>query len=380
MSSLKIGFVLDDTLDTPDGVQQYILTLGTWLSAQGHEVHYLVGQTERTDIPHVHSLGKNVRVKFNGNRMSTPLPASKRAIRRVLAQEKFDVLHVQIPYSPFLAQRVILAAPASTVVVGTFHIAPQSGAVSLANRLLGYMLRPSLKRFDAIFSVSQAAADFAGSAFGIKTTVLPNVVNAGMFAKAAPMPLAAEVPTIMFLGRLVPRKGCQVLLRALTILRSKNPEFKFQAIICGKGPLRESLEAYTAGHRLNDSVRFSGFIDDATKARYLKSADIAVFPSTGGESFGIVLLEAMAAGHPVVLGADNPGYATVLRPSPNSLFPVNDPAALADKLAGLLRNQTTADSIRNWQQQYVLQFDVAVVGRRLLARYRELLRQKHIMR
>src|SRR4051812_47082988 len=91
----KIGFVLDDGLDKPDGVQQYILTLGAWLSEQGHEVHYLVGQTNRTDIKNVHSLSKNIRVQFNGNRMSIPLPTSSRKLRSFLRAEHFDILHIQ---------------------------------------------------------------------------------------------------------------------------------------------------------------------------------------------------------------------------------------------------------------------------------------------
>src|ERR1039458_8447904 len=107
MKSLKVGFVLDDSLDKTDGVQQYILSLGSWLKQQGHDVHYLVGETVRTDIPNVHSLSRNINARFNSNRMSTPLPASPARIRKLLEDVQFDVLHVQIPYSPFLAQQII---------------------------------------------------------------------------------------------------------------------------------------------------------------------------------------------------------------------------------------------------------------------------------
>src|SRR5579875_4032120 len=100
---MKIGMVLDDTLDTPDGVQQYVLQVGRWLSAQGHDVHYLVGATTRTDIPNIHSLSRNKQVRFNGNRMSMPLPASRKKLKQFLRTEQFDVLHVQVPYSPFMA-------------------------------------------------------------------------------------------------------------------------------------------------------------------------------------------------------------------------------------------------------------------------------------
>src|SRR6185369_17609889 len=92
---MKIGLVLDDTLDTPDGVQQYVVRVGSWLAAHGHDVHYLVGHTTRHDVQNVHSLSRNLRVKFNGNRMSMPLPASPRRLRAFFATQKFDVLHVQ---------------------------------------------------------------------------------------------------------------------------------------------------------------------------------------------------------------------------------------------------------------------------------------------
>ncbi|HSH18215.1 MAG TPA: glycosyltransferase family 4 protein [Candidatus Saccharimonadales bacterium] len=379
MKRVKVGFVLDDTLDSPDGVQQYVLTLGAWLAGQGHDVHYLVGQTSRTDIANVHALSRNIKVQFNGNRMSTPLPASRRRIRGLLAAEQFDVLHVQIPYSPFMAHKVIMAAPATTAVVGTFHIAPHSAMVRIANRLLAMALRRSLRRFDSIFSVSSAAAAFARSAYGIETSILPNVVRAEHFRTAQSLPELSGRPTIVFLGRLVPRKGCQVLLEAIRGLKD-NPAFSStQVIVCGKGPLRDQLESYVGQHGLREQVRFVGFVDDAAKARYLKSADIAVFPSTGGESFGIVLIEAMAAEHPVVLGADNEGYRTVLGAHPELLFARSSPLALQKALCDFLSDAVARRQALAWQQTAVRQYDVAMVGRRLVNRYEEVLRRARNM-
>jgi phosphatidyl-myo-inositol alpha-mannosyltransferase len=129
---MKIAFALDDTLDTPDGVQQYVLSLGSWLAAQGHNVHYLVGNTTRNDVTNVHPLSRNWKVRFNGNRMSIPLPVSRHKLRAFLAEQQFDVLHVQVPYSPFLAGQLMRAAPASTAIIGTFHILPYSRMVTFA--------------------------------------------------------------------------------------------------------------------------------------------------------------------------------------------------------------------------------------------------------
>lgn len=376
MGKLRIGFVLDDTLDTPDGVQQYVLALGEWLSAAGHEVHYLVGHTERTDIPHVHSLGRNVKVQFNGNRMSTPLPANAKRLRELLKREKFDVLHVQVPYSPFLAGKLILAAPVQTAIIGTFHVAPNSGLVTFGNRLLSLFTCRSMKRFDMVLSNSTAAQEFAQKTYGIDTAILPNFVKAAHFRNAKPYTKYAGTKTIVFLGRLVPRKGCQTLLEAVNLLHADKSVGPFKVVVCGGGYLMPELQKYVDDHSLNSLVEFVGFVTDPIKARYLKSADIAVFPSSGGESFGIVLLEAMAAEHPVVLAADNAGYKSVLLPHPDLLFPVLDPPALAAKLRQYLTDDTAVQDALRWQHTFLPQFDVAQVGKRLVMRYEEALRSR----
>src|SRR5580698_9005543 len=187
-SSLKIGLVLDSGLDQPDGVQQYVLAIGEWLRRQGHDVHYLVGQTKRRDIRNLHSLGRSIKVRFNGNNGSIPLWASRSELRKLIAAENFDILHVQVPHHPFLAQKLILAAQPETAVIGTFHIAPINRLVAIGNRGLGLWLKPSLRRFDKIVSVSAAAADFAHQTFGIITDILPNVVDYPLFHEAKRLP------------------------------------------------------------------------------------------------------------------------------------------------------------------------------------------------
>ena len=134
---LKIGIVLDTSLDPNDGVQQYVLAIGGWLTKQGHDVHYLVGQTEQRQLPNLHSLAKNIKVQFNGNRTTIPLPTSRKKLRAFLQQHKFDILHVQVPHSPFMAQRLISAASKDTAVIGTFHILPFGKIPRLANHVLG---------------------------------------------------------------------------------------------------------------------------------------------------------------------------------------------------------------------------------------------------
>ena len=361
---LKIGFVLDDTLDTPDGVQQYVITLGNWLTNMGHEVHYLVGESYRNDIDNVYSMARNVKVRFNKNRLSIPLPSSKKLIKQKLADLKFDVLHIQMPYSPLFAGRVIESADINTKVIGTFHIVPANWIHSAGAKSLHIMNKKTLARFNNIISVSSAAQDFAKSTFGIESTVIPNVVDVRSFLHK---PSQSSKPKIVFLGRLVERKGCQYLLNALKRLQGQY-KGEYEVIIAGKGPLREKLLNFTKINKLKN-INFIGFVNEVDKPALLSSAQIAVFPSTGGESFGIVLIEAMAAGAEVVIGGNNIGYKTVLGAYPDLIIDPSNSRVFADRLQFFLEDKTARINAERWAQDTLGQYDVGVVGKKILNIY-----------
>lgn len=374
---MKIGLVFDGSLDSADGVAQYVLMLGHWLAAQGHEVHYVVGETKRIDLPRLHSLSRNLTVNFNQNRMSTPLPASKRRIRTLLENEQFDVLHIQMPYSPFMAGRVIRAAGPQTAVMGTFHVLPASRFVYAGNRVLGLLTRGSLRRFDAVISNTKPTHDFARRAYGIKSDIIPLGLNLEPFFEAKPFTAYKNTKTVVFLGRLVERKGCQYLLEAVAKLVRENrwPE-NGKVIVCGAGQLQLRLTQFVHENGLTDIVDFKGFISEQDKPRFLASADVAIYPSTGGESFGIVLLEAMAAARGVVLGGNNLGYAAVMHEHPESLFNPKDTDKLADTIALLLEDTAARQHAHAWQQTYVKQFDITKTGPRTVALYEQALRKR----
>lgn len=364
--TLKIGFVLDDTLDTPDGVQQYVLTLGRWLSSQGHEVHYLVGESSRMDIDNVHSMARNVKVRFNQNRLSIPLPTRKSQIVQKLAQLDLDILHVQMPYSPMFAGKVVSCAPKKTKIIGTFHIVPASWLHSAGARSLELLNRRTLKKFNQIVSVSPAAAQFAQTVFGIESVVVPNAVNEKSMRHE---PIFNDAPHIVFLGRLVERKGCQYLLKALKILQEQYSG-DYTVTIAGKGPLAGKLKIWADKNELKN-VNFTGYLAESDKPALLASADIAVFPSTGGESFGIVLIEAMAAGARVVLGGDNVGYRSVLGNRPELLVDVRDSQIFADKLQYFLDNPDARSMANEWAKVAIKQYDVETVGSKIVQIYTE---------
>ncbi len=370
---MKIGLVLDDTLDTPDGVQQYVLRVGTWFSSQGHEVHYLVGQTSRSDIPNVHSLSRNLGVRFNGNRMSMPLPASRKQLRRLLAEVQFDVLHVQMPYSPFMAGRLLRLAPASTAVVGTFHVLPYDWFVRTANRALALANSRTAKRFDGVIAGSPAAAAFARSCYGLQSRVIPHPFSYKTFLVNAPK---NSTRTIVYMARLVERKGAQWFLRAVAELarRGELPR-DVSIIIGGKGPLRDKLEAYVRRTGLSQQVTFTGFVPEATKAQFLAQADIAVFPSVSGESFGISIIEALAAVRGVVLAGDNPGYRAAM-PTTNQLLDPTDTSHFAMELARWLADPAARRKAASVQKQYAARFDADTVCAQVAAVYAEALQSR----
>lgn len=367
--SLNVGLVFDDSLDSNDGVAQYVKTVGAWLSRQGHDVSYLVGQTNIKEWSggKVYSLATNKKVTFNGNRLSVPLPASKKPIANILREVQFDILHVMVPYSPFMAQKVINMAPKSTAVVGTFHIFP-SGAVSrIGSRFLRLVNGRSLNRFLTIVSVSQAAADFAKKSFGISTPVIPNAVDLSLFNTEASK-VKADKYSIVFLGRLVKRKGARSLIEAFALLAANEPRAKL--VVAGNGPQRAELEALVKQLKIDNKVRFLGYIDEHNKPRLLAGAAIACFPSLYGESFGIVLVEAMAARSAVVLGGDNPGYRSVLGAQPVLLVEPQNKRIFANRLEELLNDKNLRDSLLAWQSKEVKQYDIEVVGQDLVNIYK----------
>lgn len=372
-SRLRIGIVFDDTLDSVDGVAQYVKVLGGWLSREGHQVSYLVGQTETSEWvgDKIYSLSRNIRVSFNGNKVSVPLRADTKLIKGLLAGQRFDVLHVQMPYSPFMAQKVLRLAP-ETAKVATFHVFPAGRLSEYGSRLLGLWQRRNLRKLDKVLAVSPAAAGFAKRAFGIECEASSNVVDGRAFGTVK----AENQPGhIVFLGRLVERKGCRQLIEAFALLSARLSDAHLT--IGGDGPLRPELEALVRRKGLEDKVTFLGFIAEADKPALLGSAAVACFPSLYGESFGIVLIEAMAAGAGVVLGGDNPGYRTVLGERPKLLISPEYTASFADRLYELLTDTKLAAELKKWQTGRVKDFDVRIVGPKVVEAYKQAIAKKN---
>jgi len=373
--SLTIGLVLDDGLDAPDGVQQYVLTIARELEARGHEVHLIASTTSRTDLDRLHVLGRNLRVRFNGNVLSSPLPARAADIGTLLEEVRFDVVHVQLPHSPFMAGRLVRRLPDDVAVVGTFHILPESPLVGLGTRALGLLERSTLKRFDEVMAVSAPAAEFARSSFGVEAAVVPNAVDMSRFPAPIAHDEADERPLrVVFLGRLVARKGPRELVDAAAyVVDHRLVARPWTLTLAGTGPLADELRKRIAYEGLADRVDMPGFVAEDAKAALLADADLVVLPSTGGESFGISVVEAMAAGGGPVLAGDNPGYRSTMEGLEDQLVAPRDRVAFGHALARWLLDDDARAHATARQRAAAQRFDVRTVVDEIESTYRRAL-------
>ena len=324
---------------------------------------YLVGETHHSPVPQTVSLARNVMVSFNGNRMRIPLPVRKREIRAALAHNNYDILHIQAPYSPLFGGRVLECAPQSTGVVATYHIAPIDRRARYGGRALGLVNAHSHRRVDEVIAVSQVAAQYAQFTSHTHGTIIANPVNVEKFATAAHRATRdAAHPHIVFLGRLVPRKGAQLLLDALDYGERHGmfPMPGLHVTIAGDGPLMDDCVQRAA--RLRTPVQFVGTVDEG-KADLLASADVAVFPAIGGETFGIVLPEAIASGAGVTLAGDNPGYRWTMRGDEDALFSVGPDHArvLAERIERALTDAPWARRLHAREEALLDRYNVQAV-------------------
>ncbi|HYR52027.1 MAG TPA: glycosyltransferase family 4 protein [Candidatus Dormibacteraeota bacterium] len=276
-------------------------------------------------------IGRNVAVPYNGaeNNLTVGLRLREK-LQDILDEERFDLLHVHCPVSPVLP--LIALRIAKQPIVGTFHSTVTS---DLAFRLFRKALLPSFRRIDRSLAVSEEARSCVLRHFPGPVEILPNGVSLERFRPGLPRleRFDDEIPNILFVGRHDPRKGLPELMAACDALA--RDQVPFRLIVVGDGLLRRRIERM-AGGALSGRVHFEGRVSNDRLPRYYASADLFCSPARGGESFGIVLLEAMASGVPIV-ATDLPGYRTVLTPGEEGLMvPTRDPQALAQALRTLL--------------------------------------------
>jgi len=374
--SLRVGLVYDDTIDRHGGIGVYVTTLGAALRRQGHHVEYLLGSSALASfegVP-VRSLARNVNVRFNGNVLSMPAWSRGSRLDQALRRGRFDVLHVQVPYSPLMAGRLLTRAGGRCAVIGTYHVASDQLLPRVGAAALRVLKAPSASRFDAMISVSETAAAFAARWSGMDAgQVVPNLLDVSRVRRDVAAAAVRPNHDVAFVGRLVPRKGCGELLEALGHLKRSADWRPLRVAIVGDGPLRRRLERRARALGLADSVAFHGAVDDQRKFALLSGARVACFPSLFGESFGVVVLEALAAGTEAVLAGDNPGYRELLK-DPRALVDPRDPVAFGARLRRFLEEDRLREEVGQRQRRLVVRCDADAVSGRIVDIYRTALR------
>ncbi|GGB65703.1 GDP-mannose-dependent alpha-(1-2)-phosphatidylinositol mannosyltransferase [Knoellia flava TL1] len=364
---MRIGIVCPYAFDVPGGVQFHVRDLAEFFLAEGHEVRVLAPVDDPdAELPaYVTSCGRAVPVRYNGSVARLTFgPVTSSRVSRWLEDGDFDVLHLHEPITPSAS---LMALWASTEpVVATFHTSNlRSRAMHAANPLL----RPSTEKIRARIAVSEEARRTVRRHLGGDAYIIPNGVDTSRFRPDGATTRWSGTPArpvLAFLGRIdEPRKGLAVILAAMPGILDALPGVRL--VVAGPG----DVEEISAGldPRVRAATEFLGAVSEDDKVALLRSADLYVAPHTGGESFGIVLVEAMAAGAPV-LASDLEAFTAVLGDGPaGRTFPNGDSAALGEAVVGLVGDPEERARLRELGLRRARSFDWNVVAQRVMAVY-----------
>jgi phosphatidylinositol alpha-mannosyltransferase len=358
---MRVGLVCPYSLDVHGGVQNHVRELAVALQELGHDARVLAPGEQTADLPaHVTTTGRAVPMRYNGSvaRVSFgPLVAGR--VRRWLTEGRFDVVHLHEPASPSVS--VLALWTARTPLVATFHTASQR--TRTLETSAATFLRAGLAKIDAHVAVSEEAERTMARYLDADPVVIPNGVDTRRFAGGG---RRSGPPTLAFVGRVdEPRKGFDVLLRAWPAVVGRHPDARL--LVVGAGTRAARLRSLPRA--VADRVSLLGPLDDAAKARVLADAHVVVAPNTHGESFGIVLVEAMAAGAAVV-ASDLPAFRRLLDDGRlGALFPTGDPDALATAVGRLLGDPGRRNALGERARRAAAAYDWSAVAPRVAAVY-----------
>ena len=368
---MRIGIVCPYSLDRPGGVQLHVLDLSQALMARGHEVSVLAPSGEDTEIPeYVSSAGRSIPVRYNGAtaRVTFGMWSAAR-VRLWLGEGDFDVVHLHEPGAASLSVIAMWARVGPTVA--TFHSSHEDSRIM---RLAKPWIKPGYEELDARIAVSPSAAGTIREHLGIEAThIIPNGVDTSAYVQAQPYPRwqgTKDAPTVGILGRMdEPRKGLDDFLDMIPLVRQQSPHTRF--LVAGRFSDRVAARAARAG------AEVVGELNEADKASFMSSVDVYCAPNLGGESFGIVLVEAMAAGAAVVASdltafkdvatAKGGGYAV-------ALHRVGESADLARAVGELLADPEARAKLALRGRKVAAAFDWSNVAPRVEATYRDAIR------
>lgn len=369
---MKIALVSPYDVSYPGGVADHISHLSGVLRTMGHQVTVIAPAGMASDEDFVvgkdfYGIGRAVKFPANGSTARITLQpfALNRPVKDVLRAEQFDVIHLHEPLMPHLPHVVLRHS--TSVNVGTFHAFSESN--------MGYAtLRPYLRWYYRMLhgriAVSRAAQTYAQNYFPGRMVVIPNGIEPDQYAHAVPYPRYRDGrPTILFVGRYNDaRKGFKYLTRALALVRTQFPDVRL--LVVGRGKPKRYLR-FIESHGLEQNVEFVGFATVEDLPRYYASADVFCSPATGRESFGMVVMEAMASGRPVVTTAI-PGHQGILTNGVEGLMVEPESAqALALAIVRLLADRDLAQAMGEAGRQTSLRYSWTEVGKRVVEQYEQ---------
>jgi phosphatidyl-myo-inositol alpha-mannosyltransferase len=376
---MKLALVSPYDFAYPGGVTEHVAHLAEQFRGRDHEVHIIAPSSDDETEPSatgdalVHRIGRVVSIPANGSvaRITLSLRSYLQA-KRLLQEEQFDLIHLHEPMLPALPITVLRHS--NTTNVGTFH--------AYRNTPLAYfygkpIVRPFFRKLHGHIAVSTAARDFVGEYFKADYRVIPNGIDFARFNTPNPPleQLADDRPTVLFVGRLEKRKGLRFLLRAWPSVLERHPRARL--VVVGKGRPLEGYRRFAARQGWSPTdVVFAGYVATEDLPRYYQRCDVFCAPNTGQESFGIVLLEAMAAGAPIV-ASNIPGYRDVLIHGEQGLLvEAQDPEAIAAAIGQLLDSADLRESMRLAGQAKARLYNWPRVAAQVLDYYRDVLERR----
>ncbi len=356
-TKLKIALVCPYDISINGGVQYVVKELSNFLSKKGHYVKILTPKPAN-DISGV----KEDNIIYIGNSIDFRSPlhttvqvsasTNNETIRQILKNEKFDIINFHEPWVPFLSRQILQKS--TSINVGTFHAKiPDTKIIKGLIKGLNPYLKSIIKSIDSFTACSNTAADYVNNLTEKEISIIPNFIDLSNFSKKKRLS-PSKTKNILYVGRLENRKGVKYLIDAYSVLEKKYDNLNLT--IAGDGPNKEDLikQAKLLGIR---NITFPGRIDDKQKFKLLSEADLFCSPAIYGESFGIVLLEAMAARTVIVCG-NNPGYSELMKDiGAISVVDVKNITEFSDRLELLIFNNSIRNTILNWSNNYVEEFE-----------------------
>ena len=360
--SLKIGIVCPYSWDTPGGVQNHIRDLAEYLIDAGHDVSVLAPVADDSNLPdYIVNAGKPISIPYNGAVARVLFgPVAFSRVRQWIANGNFDLLHLHEPAIPSISLLACWAAEGP--MVGTFHAASKRQKIIFA---IGPILEPAIEKLSARIAVSEAARLTLTDHLDTDAVIIPNGIYASRYQVGVPQE-KWQGNTIGFIGRFdEPRKGLSVLLEALPVIARFAPDVK--VFVAGPGDPTEVIKGIDP--QLRHRFEFLGKISEEDKANFMSSIAIYVAPNTGGESFGIILAEALAGGACVV-ASDIPAFDDLLGNGKyGKLFKSEDSTDLAKVIIELLRDREKRAELANVGKTRGQSFDWEIVAQQIYSVY-----------